>query len=271
MSETSDGAAVLEAQRALSNALRMGNKVEAAKLLAPQFTWIDENGNEHSRADVLGDLAQIATSAGERRTALIRYGAVAMVSGRCQSPRKNAVFFIDIWVKGPSGWRVLVHHDNMLAAADAPATHAAPQPRPPDAEPPQCRNPCSFVPYTAKSSAERGIITAFQTLENAVTRNDAAEWVKHMADEFVVYRTNQHPTTKAGRAAAIERQRSVNAETWVAQVKWMKLWVYGDTAVMRADHVMPGNRRPPYRATRVWLKRGGHWQMAMSQQTTVAK
>jgi hypothetical protein len=40
---------------------------------------------------------------------------------------------------------------------------------------------------------------------------------------------------------------------------------------MRADHVMPGNRRPPYRATRVWVKRDGHWQMALSQQTTIAR
>ena len=38
--------------------------------------------------------------------------------------------------------------------------------------------------------------------------------------------------------------------------------------VMRADHRMPENRRPPYRATRVWVKRDGRWQMAASQQTT---
>ena len=258
------------AQRSLTDALRAAKRAEAAKLLAPQFTWIDENGGVHERADVLGDLSRIATSAGERRTAVVDYGTVAMVSGRCKSARKNPIFFIDVWVKGPAGWRVLVHHDNMLAAAEAPSAHAAPQPRPADAEPPQCRNPCSFVPYTAKSKAERDIIEAFQTLEKAVTRNDSAEWVKHMADEFVVYRTGQHPTTKGGRVAAIERQKSVNAETWVAQVKWMKLWVNGDAAVMRADHVMPGNRRPPYRATRIWVKRDGRWRMAVSQQTTVA-
>jgi hypothetical protein len=51
----------------------------------------------------------------------------------------------------------------------------------------------------------------------------------------------------------------------------MKLWVHGDAAVMRADHVMPGKRRPPYRATRIWVKRDGRWQMTMSQQTTIAQ
>ena len=60
------------------------------------------------------------------------------------------------------------------------------------------------------------------------------------------------------------------SETWVAAVEWMNLWVFGDAAVMRADHRMPGARRPPYRATRVWVKRDGRWQMATSQQTTRA-
>ena len=131
------------------------------------------------------------------------------------------------------------------------------------------KNPCAFVPYQPKSQAERDIITAFQTLERAVTRNDAAEWVKHVADEFVVYRTGQEPTDKALRVEFINRQRAINGETFVAEVEWMKLWVFGDAAVMRADHVMPGDRRPPYRATRVWLRRDGRWQMALSRQTTI--
>jgi len=67
----------------------------------------------------------------------------------------------------------------------------------------------------------------------------------------------------------METQASINAETFIAQVEYLKFWVLGDAAVMRADHVMPGNRRPPYRATRLWVKRDGHWQMAISQQTTI--
>ena len=29
---------------------------------------------------------------------------------------------------------------------------------------------------------------------------------------------------------------------------------------MRADHAMPGQRRPPYHATRIWVKRDGRWR-----------
>ena len=57
----------------------------------------------------------------------------------------------------------------------------------------------------------------------------------------------------------------------MAEIERMKLWAFGDAVVMRADHKMPGNRRPPYRATRLWVKRDGRWQMAVSQQTTIAK
>jgi len=175
-------------------------------------------------------------------------------------------------VKDDAGWRALIHHNNVLARPDAPQSqHGSQTPRPPAAKPPDCKNPLETLPYKPKSQAERDIIAAFQTLEGAVTRNDADEWVKHMADEFVVYRTNQHPTTKAERAAFIRTLGAINAETFVAEVAWMKLWVLGNAAVMRADHVMPGNRRPPYRATRLWVKRDGRWQMAMSQQTTVVE
>jgi hypothetical protein len=163
-----------------------------------------------------------------------------------------------------------VHQLNTIAGPGAPSTHPTHTPRPADAPSPECPNPCDFVPYDVTTADERDIIKSFQTLEKAVIRNDAEEWVKHMADEFVVYRTKQHPTTKAQRADALRRQKAINAEIFVAAVEAMKLWVFEDAAVMRADHLMPGNRRPPYRATRVWVKRDGRWQMAVSQQTNRA-
>ena len=138
-----------------------------------------------------------------------------------------------------------------------------------DAPAPRCVNPLEVVPYKPKSQAERDIIAAFQALELAVTRNDPAEWTGHVADEFVVTRTRQHPTDKAARMAFMATQQAINAETFVAEVVSLKFWVLGDAAIMRADHAMPGNRRPPYRATRLWVKRDGHWQMAVSQQTTI--
>jgi hypothetical protein len=207
-----------------------------------------------------------------KRPKLRDYGRVVTVTGSyksAQAGERSDLYALDIWIEQPDGWKALVHHNNVLGRPDAAAVHASPVPRPPAAPPPICENPLEVVPYQPKSRAERDIIAAFQALERAVTRNDPEAWSPHVADEFVVTRTRQHPTDKAGRMAFMAEQRAVNAETFVAEVAALKFWVLGDTAVMRADHVMPGNRRPPYRATRLWVKRDGRWQMALSQQTTI--
>jgi hypothetical protein len=263
-------ATVLARANKLADEIRLGNKAMVEKLLSPDFTFIDASGREHSRRSVIGDLK---TGSSNSDVKVKIYGRVALITGlekSAQAGERPDLFAVDIWYKGNLGWRALIHHNNVLAEPSTPREHPPSTPRPLGAKPPECRNPIEYVPYQTTSPHERAIITAFQTLEKAVTRNDPVEWPKHIADEFVVYRTKQHPTTKADRVAFIAAQQAVNGETWVAEVTWMKLWVFGDAAVMRADHAMPGNRRPPYRATRLWVKRDGHWQMALSQQTTIA-
>lgn len=270
---SSDKDLVLSAAQKLAEAIRRGNKTAADRLLARAFTFIDAAGKQHSRRSVLAQMKAAPDSAAAR-VKVRTYGRIAIVTGAAKSAqarRRNDLFAVDIWVKGDNGWKAFIHHNNVLARPEAPGAHPAGRARPTGAKPPDCNNPCAFVPYQPKSQAERDIITAFQTLERAVTRNDATEWVRHIADEFVVYRTGQQPTDKALRVDFINRQQAINGETFVAEVEWMKLWVLGDAAVMRADHVMPGDRRPPYRATRVWVRRDGRWQMALSQQTTIAE
>lgn len=263
--------AILGAARALQAAIRSGNAAAAGKLLARDFSFIDAAGHVHSRRSVLDALKASPRGAGAK-IKVRPYGRVALITGSYksgQADKHNDLFALDVWVKDGSKWQALIHHNNVLAAPDAPATHASASPRPPDAPPPRCENPLETVPYKPRKQAERDIIAAFQMLETAVTRNDPDEWRKHVADEFTVTRTHQHPTSKAARMAFMATQRAINAETFVAEVVSLKFWVLGDAAVMRADHAMPGNRRPPYRATRLWVKRGGRWQMAISQQTTI--
>lgn len=257
----------LAAARAAFHAARGSGDVTALhRLLAADFTAIDLAGEVHA-ADGAGTLPAAGEGA---HVSAADYGSLVLVTERFRRPAEGDLVAVEVWLREGEGFRLLVHHANALADPAAPHAHPVPQPRPADAPPPLCENPCLAVPYTPREQAEADIIRSFQTLERAVTRNDADEWVKHMADEFVVYRTRQNPTTRAMRAQMLREHGAVNAETFVAAVEAMRLWVHGDAAVMRADHVMPGNRRPPYRATRVWVKRDGRWQMALSQQTTRA-
>jgi ketosteroid isomerase-like protein len=263
--------AVLAAATRLQAAIQRGNPAAADKLLARDFTFIDAAGHVHSRRSVLAQLKASPRGTGAR-VKVRDYGRVALVTGSyksAQAGERSDLYALDVWVKGDAGWQALVHHNNVLARPRTPSAHPESKPRPAGAPAPRCQNPLEVVPYKPKSQAERDIIAAFQALETAVTRNDPDEWVKHVADEFVVTRTRQHPTDKAARVAFMRTQQAINAETFVAEVTSLKFWVLGDAAIMRADHVMPGNRRPPYRATRLWVKRDGHWQMAVSQQTTI--
>ena len=120
-----------------------------------------------------------------------------------------------------------------------------------------------------RSVPEQDVITAFQSIEKAVVAHDAGEWSKHVADEFVVYRTGRAPMAKSERVAAIERQKENDAAVAVGEVQSMRLAVYGDAAAMTADQAVPDHSRPPYRAARLWVKRGGQWLMAISAQTDV--
>jgi hypothetical protein len=263
--------AVLAAAKALQAAIRAGHAGAAGQWLARDFTFIDASGHVHARREVLTALK--ASPRGAASKVKVRdYGRVALVTGSyrsAQAGERSDLYALDVWINDAGAWKALIHHNNVLARPDAPPAHASGTPRPVDAPPPRCINPLEEVPYQPKSQAERDIIKAFQTLELAVTRNDPEEWQHHVADEFVVTRTRQHPTDKAARMAFMATQRAINAETYVAEVVSLKFWVKGDAAVMRADHAMPGNRRPPYRATRLWVKRDGRWQMATSQQTTI--
>lgn len=263
------GGTALAAAKQLLAAIRTGNRAQAERRLRHDFSFVDAAGRVHSRRGALGAMAATPRGAGTQ-VKVRNHGRIAVVTGHYGAAKAGErVFVLDVWVKGDDGWQTLIRHDNVLATTNAPTAHASGTARPKDAPPPRCANPLEAVPYKAKSQAERAIIAAFQALERAVTRNDPDAWAPHVADEFVVTRTRQHPTDKAARMAFMATQQAINAETFVAAVVKLRFWVFGDAAIMRADHAMPGNRRPPYRATRLWIRRDGQWQMALSQQTTI--
>jgi hypothetical protein len=261
-----DEAAVLDADRALVEAMHSGDRAVARKLLSLQFTLVDADGKVHERKDFLADLkATAAAPVGEPAVKI--YGRIGMVTGHRKTADGRDVFFLDIWAKQKRSWRALVSQDVQLAETDAP--------RPAEASPPaaaapyDCKNPCQTLPYRVRSPAEQDVVNAFQAIERAAVGHDAAEWSRHIADEFVLYRSGRTPIPKSGRVAAIERQKESGAVVTVAEVEAMRLTVYDFGAAMIATHVMADHSRPPYRAARIWVKRNGQWQMAISVQTDV--
>jgi hypothetical protein len=263
-----DGALVLAADAALSQALRNADKSSARRLLSLEFSYVDQDGKIHERKEFLGDLkAAAAAPVGDPQVET--YGRIAMVTGHRKTVHDNDVFFLDIWAKQKGAWRALAMQDVALAV-DAPQNQNQNQsPAAAPAKPYQCSNPCQTIPYRVRSPTEQDIINSFQALDKATVAHDADEWSKHVADQFVLYRSGRAPIAKSDRIATIERQKQSNAGVAVGEVQAMRLTAYDNGAAMTASHVMPDNSRPPYRAARVWVRRNGQWQMVISVQTDV--
>jgi hypothetical protein len=262
----SEDALVLEADKALGAALRGDDKSVARRLLSLQFTFVDANGKIHERKDFLTDLKAAATTPPSDPVVKI-YGRIGMVTGRRKSADGRDVFFLDIWAKQKRAWRALAGQEVVPAATDAP--RATPAPTSAAAAPYECKNPCQTIPYRVRSPAEQDIVNSFQAIEKAAVGHDAAEWAKHIAEEFVLYGSGRAPIAKSGRIAAINRQKENGTAVKVGEVQAMRLSVYDDGAAMIATHAVPDNSRPPYQAARVWVKRNGQWQMAISVQTDI--
>lgn len=260
-----DEAAVLAGDASLGEAMRNGDRAAARRLLSLQFTYADENGKVHERKAVLDGLKELAPTAGADVKVKL-YGGVATVTGRRKTAQGSEAFFLDIWARQRGAWRVLTMQDVVLAAEDTPDASSG---QPGDANKPACKNPCETIPYRVRSPVEQDVVSAFQAIEKAVVTHDADEWARHVADEFVLYGSGHSPLTKSDRVAAIERQKEMNVAVTPGEVDTMRLSVYGDGAAMIATHTVPNNARPPYRAARVWVRRNGQWQVAISVQTEI--
>jgi len=106
----------------------------------------------------------------------------------------------------------------------------------------------------------------------ASLRRDADFSQRTLAEDYVAITPLGQVTTKQDTVSA-RKSGQLRYET--IDVSDMVIRLYGDTAVVtaRADvkgHQLGEDFSGPYRYTRVWVRRGGHWQ-AVSYQATVTQ
>jgi hypothetical protein len=251
-----DDQTVLQGNRALEVALQKADKVEIEPLLDEELTWILPDGVIQTKREVLAKLPQpIAVSGGDAQVTERTYGEVAVVQ-----VHSGQAHVVRVWVRRAAGWRVL--HIGEIR-----------QPVKPDASGPgietSCINPCSMVPFRPESAAEEAVLTSWQQMESGAYNHAGAEWGAHAGDEFLVVSSwSSKPQTKSDRVAAYDklRENGVHANT-VAPLLWAHMWDFGDTIFMLAEHTRYGGK--PDIASRVWVKRDGHWLLAVSYHTIV--
>ncbi len=261
--------AALKADQALQLALRNKNAKAVGVLLDKQFTWTNEAGQTRSGEQFLRDSAAGGAS-NDTEYADVKardYGQLAIVTGTGVRQGHADAFFMRIWVKRPAGWRLLAHQSTGVLVKGA-SSQQAPAAGNGATAAPDCENPCRIVPFTPKTAGQREVVRAYQSVETAVTSHDARTWAYHVADEFVGIgrRYTGTPDTKQQRVGQIG---SGSGSVTLPKMVSLRVFVFGDAAIMIADHQPDGER--PFHVIRAWVKRDGRWQLFHRQETTIER
>jgi len=146
----------------------------------------------------------------------------------------------------------------LLAVPAFSAQHVAVHPRP---------------PFPAgEQDAIREIVDLERQAKEASLHRDADFSERTLADDYVAITPLGQVTTKQDNVRA---RKSGQLRYEAMNVTDMVVRVYGDTAVVtaRADvkgHQLGEDFSGPYRYTRIWVRRSGHWQ-TVSYQATVTQ
>ncbi|MBZ5687926.1 MAG: nuclear transport factor 2 family protein [Acidobacteriia bacterium] len=125
---------------------------------------------------------------------------------------------------------------------------------------------------TGDQESIRQIIDMEHQAREASLRRDADFSQRTLAEDYVAITPLGQVTTKQDTVSA---RKSAQLKYDTINVTDMVVRVYGDTAVVtaRADvkgHQLGEDFSGPYRYTRVWVRRTGHW-LAVSYQATVTQ
>jgi ketosteroid isomerase-like protein len=118
----------------------------------------------------------------------------------------------------------------------------------------------------------REIVEMERQAKEASLRRDAEFPQRTLAEDYVAITPLGQVTTKK---EAVSSRKSGQLRYDTIDVSDMVVRLYGDTAIVtaRADvkgHQLGEDFSGPYRYTRVWVRRSGHWQ-AVSYQATVTQ
>lgn len=257
---------VLRTDHALVEAIGRGDQGKVGLLLDVDSSWTNRTGKTWTKAEIPSLLASLAAGP-DTDVKTASYGQVMLLRGSHKTASQNAsVRFARVWVKRPVGWRLLLYQETTMAET-MPATRSG-FGSPSGGAHVECDNPCKTVPYNPQDAAAREVVEMWQAVERTVLTNDVEAWIPNFTNDFVfVTPDGGPPLNKADRVAMIKELKRTNTTLIPAQVESMKVWVFGDAAVMRSEHKPMHGKM--LHITRVFVKRDGHWQIAFGQQTSI--
>ena len=248
-----------EAERTFLANLAKGDAKAISGALDRRFTWTDSDGLTRNRRETLKEIAALAAAAkGDDSDVQANfYGRLLTVRGTHGDAR-----FLRIFVKRRHGWKALMVLETPVAPAGAPASVEQ------AAGAGDCDNPCRSVPYTPKTAMDKDILAAWQKTKLLEWKPDAAQWANFIADEFMII-NNTTIRNKEQRVAIAQRQQDEGTGAPGDPVTAMRIYDFGSNAAVMTSRHTPYRGGKPYTNVRVWVRRDGRWQLALSQQVTI--
>ena len=253
-----DTGGYLPAERACMKAAAEGNRQATGMLLDADFEWTDAAGKTRSKTQTLQDLHALAANA-DQETAphVYEYDQLDVITGVHHNER-----FMHVWVKRPGGWRAYVFIDTSIGGGTAPFATTANLAG-------NCENPCRTIPFTPKTAADKEIVALLERLKMDEWHPNPEDWSPYVLDG-VDYVTSAGALSKEQRVAHLEQEKKSGAPILPGDpVISMRMADFGKSAVM-ISHIAPYAGGKPYYSLRVWTFKDGRWQLANSQQTTIA-
>ncbi|HVB55099.1 MAG TPA: nuclear transport factor 2 family protein [Candidatus Acidoferrales bacterium] len=249
---------VVQADRTCLAAVAEGNKATAGALLDADFEWTDTEGKTRSKTETLKNLRTLAVdNQGDTDVQWYRYDQLEVITGVHHNAR-----FMRVWVKRPAGWREFAVVDTGISHGTAPFATTANS-----AE--DCENPCKTIPYKPTTEADKTIVSLLERLKMDEWHPNPEDWSPYVLDG-VDYVTSAGALSKADRVAHLEQEKKSGAPILPGDpVISMRMADFGMSVVM-ISRIAPYDGGKPYYSLRVWTYQDGRWQLANSQQTTIA-
>jgi hypothetical protein len=238
----------------------------------PAFTWIDATGTLQSRQEILDafgagtvpELVVLTTAVGAQLTTRV-YGQLAFVqvhAGRSYSLR--------VFAKGKDGWRA-VHVIELTQPAQAAAASATGAAVPSEeGVVTECINPCKVVPFKPATPAAKAAFADWREMEMGSLARNMDLWGRHVLEDVIIVDSGGNGTiSKAQRIANTLKQKQAGVRTnEVPPVLWARTLDFGDSVLLLM--LQQPYKGQPYYAARIYVKRDGRYQMAVSYHTAIA-
>jgi hypothetical protein len=251
---TDQNQAVVQADRALLQALANADNKALEESLDAGFTWIEANGKSHTKAEILANPPQPSNAEVEpqQRT----YGEAAVVRAN-----RERMQVLRVWARRATGWKLVLYQEVKLVEKSEPAAADG-------AGITECENPCNSIPIHPETHSEEEAVASWQGVMRAMANKDPDAYAPLIADEFAATDTHHDRAyTKADRIAQLTKQKQTGAKSVPPPLVSARLFDFSETVMMIAREQRPNSKA--YFNTRMWVKREGRWQMLFSFNTRI--